>query len=90
MEHKMVFPDIDGTLIGSSQRIPGSAARAIKKSQANGHLMLICTGRAIPEIGPQVLGLGVEYVWQSSRRIWATAGYSRAVEDIERHVLRGP
>ena len=43
---RMLFLDIDGTLVGKDQRIPQSAIRAIRAAQGNGHLVLICTGRA--------------------------------------------
>ncbi|RGL61492.1 hypothetical protein DXC56_00460 [Bifidobacterium bifidum] len=43
---RMLFLDIDGTLVGKDQRIPQSVIRAIRAAQGNGHLVLICTGRA--------------------------------------------
>lgn len=43
---RMLFLDIDGTLVGKDQRIPQSAIRAIRAAQGNGHLVLICTDRA--------------------------------------------
>lgn len=51
MKPKIIFFDIDGTLITENTYIvPESAKKAIKKTQENGHLVFINTGRPIIEI----------------------------------------
>lgn len=129
MRRKVVFLDIDGTLIGSNRRVPRSAVDAVHCAQQQGHVMLICTGRSIPEIGPEIMDLGcdgvvavsgayvaihdtvimnrfiepavitavssifdrlgVDYLWQSSRGMWATETYIDQVHDIERSAFEG-
>ncbi|MBW3093480.1 HAD family hydrolase [Bifidobacterium sp. 82T10] len=124
MSRKLILLDIDGTLVGRTHRIPADAVLAVHAAQANGHLVMICTGRARPEIedhiltpgfdgvissagacvevGGKVLSetfmdpevvtrvtriferLGVDYVWQSSKGMWATSGYLTRVNMRER------
>lgn len=47
MEQKLLFFDIDGTLIteGNGARLPESTRIAVKKAREQGHLLFINTGR---------------------------------------------
>ena len=46
MEQKLIFVDIDGTLVpAGSFTPPESAQRAIRQARANGHRLFLCTGR---------------------------------------------
>lgn len=53
---KILFFDIDGTLLDFSGSVPPSAVDAISKARENGHIIALCSGRAtymfdpIPEI----------------------------------------
>jgi Cof subfamily protein (haloacid dehalogenase superfamily) len=55
MKTKYVFIDIDGTLVGYDSRIPDSALRALKQAQGNGHKVIICSGRPLYMIYPELL-----------------------------------
>ena len=46
MERKIIFLDVDGTLVDYEGRLPDSAARAVQQARANGHWVYICTGRS--------------------------------------------
>ena len=60
MEKKLIFLDIDGTLTpAGSNNPPESAMKAVRKAQANGHLVFLCTGRNPGMLAP-VLALGFE------------------------------
>lgn len=51
---KIIFIDIDGTLVTSidgKQYIPKSAKRSIGKTREKGNLVYLCTGRSLAEIG---------------------------------------
>lgn len=51
MKPNMIFFDIDGTLLSEKTfTVPDSAKEAIRKTQDNGHLVFINTGRPILEI----------------------------------------
>ena len=45
MNKKVVFLDMDGTLILRDGTMPESAQEALRRARANGHEMVICTGR---------------------------------------------
>ena len=60
MKQKLIFLDIDGTLTpAGSNTPPASAMAAIRKAQANGHQVFLCTGRNPGMLAP-VLALGFE------------------------------
>ena len=46
MEQKLIFLDIDGTLLPPGEMlVPQSAVEAMRKARANGHKLFLCTGR---------------------------------------------
>lgn len=47
---KIVFLDVDGTLIDYETKLPASAAKAVDIARANGHKVYICTGCSKAEI----------------------------------------
>ena len=60
MKQKLIFLDIDGTLTPAGTNTPpASAMAAIRKAQANGHKVFLCTGRNLAMLAP-VLSLGFE------------------------------
>lgn len=46
MKTKHIFLDIDGTLVGYDSKIPASALKALQLAQANGHKIIIASGRS--------------------------------------------
>lgn len=46
MEKKLIFFDIDGTLLDEDKKLPHSTKHAIKRLQEMGHILAIATGRA--------------------------------------------
>ena len=52
---KIVFLDVDGTLINYDAICPDSAAKAVELARANGHKVYICTGCSKAEIEQRVL-----------------------------------
>ncbi len=57
---KIIFLDIDGTLIDYTQQLPYSAREALKLAQVRGHKILISSGRSKPSIYPWLLNLGFD------------------------------
>ncbi len=47
---KVIFIDVDGTLLDYENKLPASADRAIKEARKNGHRVYICTGRREAEV----------------------------------------
>lgn len=50
MESKVLFIDVDGTLVDYHGRLPDSAAKALAEAREAGHLVLFCSGRAVAEM----------------------------------------
>ena len=46
---KIVFLDVDGTLIDYETKLPDSARKAVDLARANGHKVYICTGMAFDD-----------------------------------------
>lgn len=51
---KVIFFDIDGTLIDSNGKMPESARNALIKVRENGHRIVVCTGRSGYQIIPEI------------------------------------
>ena len=49
-DKKIIFLDVDGTLIDYNAIMPSSAGRAVDEARKNGHLVYICTGCSKAEI----------------------------------------
>jgi len=53
MSKKLIFVDIDGTLTSAGSNVPPeSALNAIRKAQAKGHKIFLCTGRNLDMLSP--------------------------------------
>lgn len=59
---RIVFLDVDGTLIDHSQRLAPSVTEAVRGARAAGHLMYLCTGRSRREIPDTVTDIGFDGV----------------------------
>ncbi|GAA5037233.1 HAD family hydrolase [Microbacterium fluvii] len=57
---RIVFLDIDGTLTDALGRVPDSAVGAIRAARANGHLVMLATGRSPIEIDPALADIGFD------------------------------
>ena len=57
---KLIFLDVDGTLVDYHNRIPESAIKAICQARKNGHLVYVCTGRSKAEMQPELWEIGLD------------------------------
>ncbi len=57
---KLVFIDIDGTLVDDYGTVPPSAIAACRQARANGHRLYLCTGRSKPEIYDVIWEIGFD------------------------------
>lgn len=57
---KIIFIDVDGTLLNYENKLPESADRAIKLARKNGHRVYICTGRSRAEVYPYLWDIGLD------------------------------
>ena len=56
-ERKIVFFDIDGTLYDFEKGIPESTVKGLGLLKEHGHIVILCTGRPVSSIFPEVLSL---------------------------------
>jgi len=66
---KIIFLDVDGTLVDDNGVIPETAKFAVKQARSNGHLVFLCTGRSISILFPEVLEIGFDGI------VGAAGGY---------------
>ena len=57
---KVIFLDVDGTLVDYENRLPDSAVTAIRQARGNGHRVYICTGRSKAEVYPELWEIGLD------------------------------
>lgn len=57
---KILFLDVDGTIVDYDNHLPESAVTAIQTARANGHLVYVCTGRSKAEMPAEILNIGFD------------------------------
>lgn len=57
---KIIFIDVDGTLVDYENNLPESAVLAIRKARENGHKVYICTGRSKAEVYQNIWDIGLD------------------------------
>lgn len=60
MDKKVIFIDVDGTLVDYENNLPESAVRAIREARNNGHKVYICTGRSRAEVYDNIWDIGLD------------------------------
>ena len=60
MKQRVVFLDIDGTLLDFQGNLPESAGRALRKARENGHQLVLCTGRTRIQVYAWLLEQGFD------------------------------
>ena len=67
-DKKIVFLDIDGTFTVPLEKPTELASMAVREARKNGHRVLISTGRNMPIVSEDVLGVGFDGVVASAGR----------------------
>lgn len=57
---KIIFLDVDGTLMDYENHLPASAVEAVRRARENGHRVYICTGRSKAEVYPELWDIGLD------------------------------
>lgn len=60
MDRKLLFFDVDGTLVDFQGEMPESARLALLKAKQNGHKLILCTGRAKEQVYPFLRDIGFD------------------------------
>ena len=79
MKRKVIFMDVDGTLVNDNGIIPRSAEIAIKEARNNGHYIFLCTGRSKAELFDHIMEIGFDGV------IAAAGGYIEFENKVVMH-----
>ncbi len=66
MNQKLIFLDIDGTLVAAMAKPSALVSKAIRGARKNGHKVFLCTGRNMPIIGQDILDVGFDGVIASA------------------------
>lgn len=59
-DRKLVFLDVDGTLVDYRNTIPASAVDAVREARERGHLVFVCTGRSKAEVYDELWEIGLD------------------------------
>lgn len=57
---KIIFLDVDGTLVDYENRLPKSAVEAVRQARENGHRVYISTGRSKAEVYQELWDIGLD------------------------------
>lgn len=79
MGKKIIFLDVDGTLVNDNGIIPESAKLAVKEARNNGHYIFLCTGRSKAELFEHIMEIGFDGV------IAAAGGYIEHENTVVMH-----
>ena len=79
MSKKVVFLDVDGTLVNDNGVVPESAKIAVRKAKENGHYIFLCTGRSKAELYDDIMEIGFDGV------IGAAGGYIEVNNEMILH-----
>lgn len=66
MNRKLIFLDIDGTLVSAMSSPSVLVSKAVQKARTNGHKVFLCTGRNMPIIGDDILNIGFDGIIASA------------------------
>ena len=66
MDRKLIFLDIDGTLVSAMTAPSAYTVEAVRRARGNGHKIFLCTGRNMPIIGSDILDIGFDGVIASA------------------------
>ena len=89
--NKLIFLDVDGTLVDYQGNLPVSAVRAVDEAHEAGNQVFLCTGRSMMDAGPirdavkadGVIGGGGTYIEDNGQVI----AHSPIPEDAERAIV---
>ena len=60
MKGKIIFLDVDGTLVNYEGQIPESAVKTVRLAREKGNRIYICTGRSRAEVYPEIWEIGLD------------------------------
>ena len=90
MKTKMIFLDLDGTLLDDNKRLPKENREAIDEALEQGHKVLICTGRPLSSAIKLLPLLGLDkpgcYAITFNGGLIYDAGEKKAIYQVTRKI----
>ncbi len=74
MEQKIIFIDVDGTLVGNDGVLSKSTLWACEQLKKRGHKLYLCTGRSKAELHDNIMAVGLTALSVPVAAIWKTRG----------------
>jgi len=84
---RIVFIDVDGTILEHGSVIAPSTVAAIRTARRNGHLVYLCTGRSAADIHPDVRAIGFDGVISNGGAFGVRIDASGAEEQVLAHLM---
>ena len=87
MNKKIIFFDVDGTLVDvrpAREYVPESTIKAVRETRKKGNLCFLCTGRSLAEIYPHILDVGFDGI------IGAGGGFVTIGDEMQQELLSLP
>lgn len=66
MDRKLIFLDIDGTLVSDMKAPSAKVSEAVRRARKNGHRVFLCTGRNMAIIGENIVNVGFDGIIASA------------------------
>lgn len=79
MDQKVIFLDVDGTLVDDDGNVPASARTACIEARKNGHQIFLCTGRSKAELYDSIMEIGFDGI------IGAGGGFAEIGDEMLYH-----
>ena len=90
MQKKVVFLDIDGTMVDFDGVTPASTIQAIQMARKNGHKMIVCSGRSRYQIYGELLKIGFDGIIAAAGSYVECDGkeiFHQYIEETQRKML---
>ena len=84
---RIVFIDVDGTILEHGTVIAPSTVTAIRAARRNGHLVYLCTGRSAGDIHPSVRAIGFDGAITNGGAFAVRIGVDGTEERLAAHLM---
>lgn len=84
---RIVFIDVDGTILEHGSVIAPSTVTAIRAARANGHIVYLCTGRSAADIHPAVREIGFDGAITNGGAFAVRTGAEGNEEQLVAHLM---
>ena len=88
MDRKLIFLDIDGTILAHGEEVHPAVLEGLRRARNKGHMVFISTGRSHGSVPPEILDMETDGlicsagsdIWIHGQRAWSAALDTALVE----------